>query len=107
MPDFAANTNLDSAASTLVRRSARNGVSGKIDECVRYLCTIEPWFWLVAAYGFLIPVVALNLPGVGGLGAADLLMPVGAMVLVFGRRTGKIQLSHIVCPMLYLSVRIP
>lgn len=87
MPDIAASTELDTPV--------RSGVSGSIDNAVRYLCSIEPWFWLIVAYGFLIPVAALNLPGVGGLGAADLLMPIGAMLLLFGKRTGKIQLPHI------------
>jgi len=87
MPDITASTEFDTPG--------RSGVAGAIDNTFRKLGSIEPWFWLVAAYGFLIPVVALNLPGVGGLGAADLLMPVGAMLLVFGKRTGKIQLPHI------------
>jgi O-antigen ligase len=94
MPDFATNT-IDAASDVECRRLVRVGVPGVFDNAVRYLCSIEPWFWLVAAYGFLIPVVALNLPGVGGLGAADLLMPIGAMTLMFGKRTGKIHLSHI------------
>lgn len=51
--------------------------------------------WLVVAYGILIPVVALNLPGVGGVGAADILMPISFMVVLFVARQGKIQLSHI------------
>ena len=59
-------------------------------------CTSIHWsIWLVVAYGFLIPVVALNLPGVGGVGAADLLMPFSFAVVLFVARRGKIQMSHI------------
>ena len=55
-----------------------------------------PWqMHLVTAYGFLIPVVAMNLPGVGGVGAADLLMPFGFLVLFCFKRCGRIMLPHI------------
>lgn len=47
------------------------------------------------AYVFLIPVVAMHLPGVGGVGAADLLTPVGFLVLILLRRVASIQVSHI------------
>lgn len=55
-----------------------------------------PWqLHLVTAYGFLIPVVAVNLPGVGGVGAADLLMPFGFLVLFCFKKRGRIMLPHI------------
>ena len=55
-----------------------------------------PWqFHLVTAYGFLIPVIAMNLPGVGGIGAADLLMPFGFLVLFCIKKCGRIMLPHI------------
>ena len=74
---------------------SRTGVAGVIDRSVAAARSIRWWYYLVAAYGFLIPVVAMNLPGVGGLGAADLLMPIGALVIVCLPRTGKIQTAHI------------
>lgn len=61
--------------------------------------------WLVGAYGILIPVVALNLPGVGGIGAADMLMPISFMVVVFATRQGRLQLSHIAL-MLFIGVAL-
>lgn len=74
---------------------SRTGVGGVFDSIVAYFRSTPWWFYLLAAYGFLIPVVAMNLPGVGGLGAADLLMPFGALVLVCVTRKGIIQTSHI------------
>jgi O-antigen ligase len=55
-----------------------------------------PWqYHVVVAYGFLIPVVAMNLPGVGGVGAADLLMPIGLFVLFCTKPINKLNTSHI------------
>jgi O-antigen ligase len=73
----------------------RTGVAGRIDQFIATAIAIPWWFYLVGAYGFLIPVVAMNLPGVGGLGAADLLMPIGGLVIFSFRRTGKIQTAHV------------
>ena len=77
------------------RALTRDGLAGHLDSlfsrCFRYR-----WYeFLIAAYGILVPVVAFNLPGVGGLGATDLLMPVGGFVLLATRRVGKVQLSHL------------
>ena len=56
----------------------------------------EPWWMLVLlAYAFCIPLVAMHLPGVGGVGAADLLMPIGFLSLLLLRRVASVQLSHI------------
>lgn len=75
--------------------SDRTGIAGMIDRSVLAFASTPWWYYLIAAYGFLIPVVAMNLPGVGGLGAADLLVPFGACVLLFLPRTGRIQTAHI------------
>lgn len=55
-----------------------------------------PWcYHVVVLYGFLIPVVAMNLPGVGGVGAADLLMPLGFFVLFCMQKQRPLMLPHI------------
>ena len=74
---------------------SREGIPGYIDDAVNFLKAV-PWpYYLVVSYGFLIPVRALHLPGVGGVGAADVLMPVGAFVLLAIRRTGQLQVPHL------------
>lgn len=66
-----------------------------IERCFRRAVD-TPWQWhVVVAYGILIPVVAMNLPGVGGLGAADLLMPISFFVVLFMRPINKLSLPHI------------
>ena len=50
---------------------------------------------VVLVYAFCIPVVAMHLPGVGGVGAADLLMPFGLLSLLLLSRVKPVQLSHI------------
>ena len=73
----------------------RPGISNTIDVAVNRILQLKWYEYLVVAYGILIPVLAFNLPGVGGLGAADLLMPVSGFVLLATRRVGRIQLPHI------------
>ena len=56
----------------------------------------QPWWMLVlAVYASCIPVVAMHLPGVGGVGAADLLMPIGICSLLLLPRVKPIHLSHL------------
>lgn len=86
--------------------SPRSGVGGRVDATLLWLMSVPWYFYLVVAYGFLIPVVAMNLPGVGGVGAADLLMPIGAMVLFFRRRTGKVQTAHVALAVFTLAALI-
>jgi O-antigen ligase len=50
---------------------------------------------VVLAYVFCIPLVAMHLPGVGGVGAADLLMPLGFVSLLLLRRVAPVRLSHV------------
>ncbi|MEM9943300.1 MAG: O-antigen ligase family protein [Planctomycetota bacterium] len=66
-----------------------------LERCHRW--AIEtPWQWhVVVAYGVLIPVVAMNLPGVGGLGAADLLMPISFFILFCTRPINNLNISHL------------
>lgn len=84
----------------------RTGFGGAVDNLITRLAAIPWYYYLVAAYGFLIPVVAMNLPGVGGVGAADLLMPIGGMVLFFRRRTGKVQTAHVALAVFTLAALI-
>ena len=61
----------------------------------RWLHT-EPWWMLVVLmYVLCIPLIAMHLPGVGGVGAADLLMPIGFGSLLLLRRVAPIQVSHL------------
>lgn len=53
------------------------------------------WHWATILYLLLVPVVAMHAPGVGGLGLADLLMPVGFACLIFCRPKNRVQLSHV------------
>ncbi len=73
----------------------RGGVEGAIDDRVHWLRSIKWPVWLVVAYGLLIPVLAMHLPGVGGVGAADLLMPFGFLVLLVVPRRSAFQLPHV------------
>lgn len=60
------------------------------------LWTTSPWPMRIAlAYAFLIPVIALNLPKIGGVGAADLLMPIGILTLLLLPLNGRIHAGHI------------
>ena len=68
----------------------------------RAVCSIiesvraQHWSVLIAvAYGLLIPVIAAHLPGVGGVGAADMLMPVAIFVCFCVRPKGRLQISHL------------
>lgn len=51
--------------------------------------------WIAIAYGVLIPVIAAHLPGVGGVGAADLLLPVAFFVCFCVKPRGRFQISHL------------
>lgn len=51
--------------------------------------------FVLIAYAVLIPLVALHLPGVGGVGAADLLMPVGFATVLLLRWERHPGLSHV------------
>ena len=84
----------------------RTGVGGAIDRLIATTVSVPWYFYLIIGYGFLIPVVALNLPGVGGVGAADLLMPIGALVLIAMPRKGKIQTPHIALAMFCLAALV-
>lgn len=77
-----------------------------MDRLVSRVASIPWYYYLIVGYGFLIPVVAMNLPGVGGLGAADLLMPIGALVLVALPRKGKIQTPHIALAVFCLAALV-
>lgn len=56
----------------------------------------EPWWMFVLmAYAVCIPLIAMHLPGIGGAGAADMLMPVGFLALLCLKRVAPVQLSHI------------
>ena len=69
----------------------RRGVCALI-ESVR----AQHWSVLIAiAYGVLIPVIAAHLPGVGGVGAADLLLPVAFFVCFCVKPKGRLQISHL------------
>ena len=87
-------------------RSSRTGVGGAIDRLISLMGSVAWYYYLIIAYGFLIPVVALNLPGIGGVGAADLLMPIGALVLIALPRTGKIQTPHIALAIFCLAALV-
>ncbi|MEM9410174.1 MAG: O-antigen ligase family protein, partial [Planctomycetota bacterium] len=52
-------------------------------------------YYLVMAYGILVPVIAIHLPGIGGVGAADVLVPIGGMVILMLPRCGRIQVPHV------------
>lgn len=56
----------------------------------------QHWSVFIAiAYGLLIPVIAAHLPGVGGVGAADMLMPVAFFVCFCVKPQGRLQVSHL------------
>ena len=56
----------------------------------------QHWTVLIAiAYGLLIPVIAAHLPGVGGVGAADILLPVAFFVCFCVKPKGRLQVSHL------------
>ena len=56
----------------------------------------QHWSVLIAiAYGLLIPVIAAHLPGVGGVGAADVLMPVAFFVCFCVKPKGRLQICHL------------
>lgn len=84
----------------------RSGIGRSIDRTIKRLVAVEWYYYLVAAYGFLIPVVAMNLPGVGGVGAADLLMPIGGIVLFCRRRKGRLQMAHLALAVFTLAALI-
>jgi len=86
--------------------SNRAGVGGAIDRLISLMGSVAWYYYLIIAYGFLIPVVALNLPGVGGVGAADLLMPIGALVLIAIPRQGMIQTPHIALAVFCLAALV-
>lgn len=77
------------------RPNSRSGIEGAVDSLLTRLTSIPWYIYLVVAFGFLIPVFAVNLPGIGGMGAADMLMPVSGFVILALPRRNKIQLSHI------------
>ncbi len=80
------------ASQTIVDRT---GIEGSIDRAVSYLRGLPWYIYLVVSFGALVPIFAINLPGIGGMGAADLLMPVSALVILALPRQNGIQLSHI------------
>ncbi len=86
--------------------NGRTGFGGTIDRLIAFMASVPWYLYLIIAYGFLIPVIAMNLPGVGGLGAADLLMPIGAAVLIAIPRCGKIQTPHIALALFCLAALI-
>lgn len=88
------------------RREIRTGVGGAVDWLIARMIAVPWYYYLIVGYGFLIPVIAMNLPGVGGVGAADLLMPIGAFVLATMPRTGKIQTPHIALAVFSLAALV-
>ncbi len=86
--------------------NSRTGVGGVIDRLIAAMVSVPWYLYLIISYGFLIPVIAMNLPGVGGLGAADLLMPIGGGVLIALPRKGKIQTPHIALALFSLAALI-
>jgi hypothetical protein len=50
---------------------------------------------IAVAYAFCTPAIAMQLPKVGGVGAADLLMPFGLLLLLVLPLKGKVQTAHV------------